>query len=100
MSDEAVAVLTAEGCSNCDSAVKDAEDILGEDLEVVELDVTKNKDAMRFLKKWGHRKIPVTYRGEIKNGEFKPSSNYFCGRDRLELKRWRGLERKKRIQSE
>ncbi|KXB08511.1 hypothetical protein AKJ56_01150 [candidate division MSBL1 archaeon SCGC-AAA382N08] len=94
MTDEAVAVITAEKCSNCDTAVEDAKEILGEDLDVVEIDVTENEDAMRFLQKWGHRKIPVTYRGEIREGEFKPSSDHFSGRDRLRLKRWRDLEKR------
>lgn len=93
MSKEAIVVLTAEQCSNCDSAVQDAEEILDEDLEVVEIDVTENEDAMRFLKKYSHREIPVTYRGEIKNGEFNPSSDHFAGRDRLELKKWKEMEK-------
>jgi len=89
---EAVAVFTSEDCDACSKAVKDAEEILGDDLEVVELDISENEDAKRFIAKYGYDRIPVTHRGKIVNDEFRPSPDQFTGRNRLKLKRWRDAE--------
>jgi len=90
---EAVAVFTSEDCDACSKAVDDAEEILGDDLEVVELDISENEDAKRFITKYGYDRIPVTHRGKIRDGEFKPTPDHFTGRNRLKLKRWHDAEK-------
>jgi len=94
--EEAIAVFTSEDCNACSKAVSDAEKILGDDLEVVELDISENEDAKRFITKYGYDRIPVTHRGKIRDGEFRPSPDSFTGRDRLRLKRWKDAEKARR----
>jgi len=97
---EAVAVFTHEECGSCPDAVEDAEEILGDELEVKEIDISENEDAKRFIAKYGYDKVPVTHRGKIRNGEFKPSPDHFTGRDRLKLKRWKEAEKAKKAEEE
>lgn len=93
LSEGAVAVLTVEDLHSRASGVENAGEILGNNLDAVEIDVTENEDAMRSLKKLGHGKVPTTYRGGIRDGKFKPSSDYFRSRNKLQLKKESEMEK-------
>jgi len=97
--EEAIAVFTSEGCDKCPKAVDDAEEILGDELEVKEIDISENEDARRFVTKYGYDRIPITHRGKIVDDEFRPSPDSFTGRDRLKLKRWKDAEKARKKSS-
>lgn len=100
MSQEAIAIFTLDGCGPCEEWKEEVEKLVGEDLEVVEINVEENEEAMKFLAKYGHNKVPITYRGEMEGEEFVPAGDWIEGKDVQKLKEWKELEEKKEVLEE